>query len=83
MTEVMILDIPTIGLKLLRKEASIAIREKYNPYNSIGIYIPKNESKIDKSKPSIKTLGNQYVSLAVAGYILLSLGLATPNAKVC
>ena len=79
----MILNIPTIGLKLLRKEASIAIREKYNPYNSVGLYIPKNESKIDKSKPSIKTLGNQYVSFAVVGYFLLSLGLALPNVKVC
>jgi hypothetical protein len=27
----------TIGLKLLRKEASRAIKEKYNPYNSRGL----------------------------------------------
>jgi hypothetical protein len=35
--EVMILRRLTIGLKLLRKEASRAIKEKYNPYSSRGL----------------------------------------------
>ena len=36
-TEVMMLKKLTIGLKLLRKKASRAIKEKYNPYPSMGI----------------------------------------------
>ena len=63
--------------------ASIKRSTKYIPYKIINWGIPKMKRSKLTSNPMIKTIGNQYVILAVFGYFLFKSGLAVPKPKVC